>query len=63
MSGVNELAGEGQGKMNHVVISKEKVAPLPNKKVEPSKKFTPSNDVEKGTNLLNGMEEPVVTTR
>ena len=44
-------------------LPKKKLAPLPKKKVKPSEKVTPSDDVEKGTNLLNGMEEPVVPIR
>ena len=53
MSGVKKKSGEGQGKIHQVVISKEKVAPLPKKKVNPSKKVTPSEEVEKCTNIIN----------
>ena len=68
MSGVNKFDGEGQAKIHHVVlyfqtISKEKVALFPKKKVSPSEKVTPSEDIEKGTNFLNDIEEPVVTIR
>ena len=38
---------------------KKKVAPLRRKKVYPSEKVTPREEVEKGTNILNNMEEPV----
>ena len=41
----------------------KKVAPLPKKKVYPSEKVTPSEEVLKGPNILNDMEEPVVTIR
>ena len=47
MSGANKFAGEGQGKNHHIVDNKEKVEPLPNKKVEPSDNVTTSDDVEK----------------
>ena len=36
-------------------FSKKKVAPLPKEKVDPSQKVTPSEEVEKGTNILNYM--------
>ena len=42
-------------------LTMKKVAPFPEKKVEPSENVTPSEDVEKGTNILNDMEEPVHT--
>ena len=61
--GVNIFSGEGQGKFYHVAIAKEKLAPLPNKKVDPSGKVTPSDYDEKGTNILNDVEESVVTIR
>ena len=51
MSGVNDFSGNGQGKFYHVVNAKEKVAPSPKKKEEPSEKVTPSQDVEKVTNI------------
>ena len=61
MSGVNKFSGEGQGKIHHVVVTKEKVAPFLKKKVVTSEKVTPNYDVEKVTNILNDMEEPLVT--
>ena len=50
-------------KIDHVVIAKEKVSPLTKKKVDPNKKVTPSEEVERGTNIFNDMEEPVVRIR
>ena len=54
------FSGEGESKIHNVIpyywpISEEKVAP--------SEKVTPSEDVKKGTNLLDHMEETVVTIR
>ena len=43
MSGVNKFSIEGQAKIHHVVVSKEKVAP--------SEKVTTSEEVEKGTDF------------
>ena len=43
------------------LLPKNKVAPFLKKKLFPSEKFTPSEEVEKGTNLLNNTEEPVHT--
>ena len=60
MSGANNISGEGQGNIHHILIAKEKVAPLPKKISYLSKKVTQSNEVEKGTNILNDMEDPVV---
>ena len=40
---------------------KKELSPFPKKKVVLSEKVTPSEKVEKGTNLLNEMEEPVHT--
>ena len=56
MSGVNKFSGKGQAKIHHVVpyywpIAKENLAP--------SEKITPNEEVEKGTNLLDCMEDPV----
>ena len=56
MSGVDKFAGEVKGKNHHVVVAKEKVAPLTMKKIVTSEKITPSEEVEKDTNLLNDTE-------
>ena len=40
---------------------KKKLAPFPKKKVDPSDKVTLSEEVEKGTNILNDPEDPVHT--
>ena len=37
------------------------IDPFPKKKLAPSEKVTPSEEVEKGTNFFNDMGEPVVT--
>ena len=58
MSGVNKFSGEGQGKIHHIVVS-EVSSTIANEKTVPSDKFTPSEEVEKGTIILNDMEEPV----
>ena len=42
---------------------KKKVSPLPKKKVVPSERVTPNEEVEKVTNLLNYTEDPVHTIR
>ena len=55
MSGFNKFSGEYQVKNHHVVGSEEKSVP--------SEKVTPSEEVEKGTNFLNYMEEPMHTIR
>ena len=60
MSGGNNFSGEGQGKIHHVVVAKEKLSPLPKKIVVPGEKVTPSEEILKGTNILNDMEESVV---
>ena len=60
MSGVNKFSGEGQGKIHHFVIAKNNCT-IAKEKLEPSKKVTLSDEVEKCTNLLNDMEEPVHT--
>ena len=63
MSGVNKFAGEGQGKIIMSSFPRKKVAPLPKKRVGPSDKVTPSEKVEKVTNLLNYIENPVYMIR
>ena len=59
MSGVNNFSEEGGGNFYHVVFAEEKLTSLPKKTVVPSEKVTPSDDVEKITNILNDMEYPV----
>ena len=61
MSGVIIFFGEGQTKIYPVVISKEKSSTILKERVHPSKKVTPTDDFEKGNNIFNVMEEPVVT--
>ena len=39
---------------------KKELAPFLKKKLSSSEKVTPSEEVEKGTNFLNDMEEPAV---
>ena len=60
MSGVNKFSGEGQAKNHHAVPY---YWPIYEEKVSPSEKVTPSEEVEKGTNTLDDMEEPVFTIR
>ena len=45
LSGLNNFAGEVQVKIHHVVVAKEKLALLLKKKVVPSEKATPSEEV------------------
>ena len=42
MSGVNRFDGEGQVKVNHVIVAKETLSPFPKRKVVTSKKVTQS---------------------
>ena len=63
MSGINKFSREGQRKIHHDFISKEKVALFPKKKLAPGEKVIPSEEFEKGTNLFNDMEEQVHTIR
>ena len=44
------------------LLLKTKVAPFPKKQLILSEKVTPSEEVEKGTNILNNVEEPVLMT-
>ena len=59
MSGANKFSGEGQGKIHNVVIAKEQISTISREKVEPNDKVTPSEEVQKGTNISNDMKEPV----
>ena len=61
MSGVNKFFGEVQGKIHHVVVSKEKVMPFPKKKILTSEKVTTSEEVDKDAKKLIYMKEAVVT--
>ena len=61
MSGVNKFALEGQGKINHVVVSGKKVTSLPKKKVVTSENVTPNDEVDKGAKHLDYLKEEVVT--
>ena len=60
MVGFNKFAGEGQAKNHHVVTYYQ---PISKEKVAPSEKVTPSEEFEKGTKLLDDIEDPVVTIR
>ena len=60
MSGINKVFGEGQTRNHHVVpyyleISEEQLAP--------SDKVTPSEEVEKVTNLLDDMDNTKFTEK
>ena len=44
-------------------LTKKKVTPFPKKKVVTSEKFTTSEEVDKGTNILDDMKEAVATIR
>ena len=57
MSRVDKFAGEVQAKNHHVVPY---YWPISEEKVPPSKKVKPSEEVKKGTDLLDDMGEPVV---
>ena len=61
VSGVNNFAEEGQSKIHHFVVSKEKSSNIAKEKVASSEKVTSSEEVEKGNNFFNDMEYPVVT--
>ena len=50
MYGVNKFAREGQARNNHFVPY---YWPITEEKLAPSEKVTPSEGVEKGTNLLD----------
>ena len=49
MSGVNKFAGEGQGVIHHVVVSKGNSNTIDKEKVVTSEKVTPIEEVEKRT--------------
>ena len=57
MSGVNIFAGEAQARNHHVFPYYQ---PVVKEKVAPSEKFTPSEEVEKGNNLLDFLRRPIV---
>ena len=61
MSGVNKLAGKGQGEIHHVVFAEGKSNAIAKGKVVTSEKVTTSEEVEKGTKHLDDMKEAVVT--
>ena len=42
-------------------MSSHIIGPFPREKVSPSKKFTPSEEVEKGTNLLDDRDNTKYT--
>ena len=52
-----------KGKLIMSSLLKKKVTPFPKKKVVTSEKVTTSEEVDKGTNILDDMEEAVVTIR
>ena len=55
MSGVKTFSGEGQGKIHHVIVAKEKVTPFMKKRVVTSEKITPSKEFGRGTKQLDDM--------
>ena len=55
MSGVDKFSGSGQGKYIMLLFPKEKISTINKEKVELSGKFTPSEEIEKVTNLKNDM--------
>ena len=59
MSRINKFAGEGQEKFHHVVVSEEKSCAISEEKVVQTEKVTPREEVEKGTNILNYIEDIV----
>ena len=63
MSGVNNFSGGGQGKIHHIIVAKEKVTPLPKKRVVTSEKVTASEEVDKGTKTLYVIKEAVFMIR
>ena len=63
MSGVNKFSGEGQGKIHHVVVAENKSSTIYEEKLILSEKVPPSEGVEKGTNILNDVEYPVLMIR
>ena len=54
------FTGEGQARNHHFSCI---IGPFPKKKVAPREKFRPSEEVEKGTKILDDIEEPAVTIR
>ena len=58
MSGVNKFSGDIQAKIHHDVPYYQRIS---RENLLPSEKVTPSEEVEKVTNLLNCMEDLVVT--
>ena len=60
MSGVNKLAGKGQGEIHHVVFAEGKSNAIAKGKVVTSEKVTTSEEVEKGNKILDDMKEAVV---
>ena len=60
MSGVNNFVGEGQARNYHVVPY---YRPIYEEKIVPSEKFTPSEEVEKGTHFLDDMDNTKFTEK
>ena len=63
LSGVNNFSGEGQETIHHVVVAEVKSATIYEETLVPSDNVTPSEEVQKVTNILNDIEEPVHTIR
>ena len=63
VSGVNRFAGEGQGKMYHVFVAKEKINAIEREKIVTSEKVATSEGVEKGTKNMYDMKEAVFKIR
>ena len=62
MSGVNKFSGKGQGKIHHVVVSKEKITPLFKGKLLTTERVATSEEVDKDTKKLDDKKESVVMT-
>ena len=63
MYGVNKLAGEVQGEIHHIVVSKEKSNAISEEKLVTSKEVTTSEEVDTCATFLDDMKEAVVTIR
>ena len=53
MSGANKFSGEGQSRNNHFIPY---YRPIVKEKVVPSENVTLNENIEKGTNLLDDMD-------
>ena len=60
MSGVNNFSWEGKARNHHVVPY---YRPISEEKLAPNEKVTPSEDVEKGANLLDDMNNTKIAEK